>query len=452
MSTEQSNSQLGKSVGAKIRAARQALKYTQSQLATPEFSVSYISAIERGQIQPSLRALEILAKRLGIPSAQLIQLDIQNDHTLGFATSVALSDEALLELALLEAQIYMLQDDATKAIALLCELPASKLQKKYLLQHRFLLGWAYLLTSELHKCIVTLAEGESLANEQNDSSYSLYIYDLMGMAYASMGDDARALQIHERCFNMLVATQARDPFFLCHLYNQLGQHYTQLQKNDAATHAFQQAITIIEELTTPQNLQRAYWDNALYYAAAKEYQSACVYLHKCLELQNQRVHAPLRSEIYHSLGRALMKGDQAKARTYLEDALQQKPNLLDALTLASIMTRLAEWFLLHNQLPEAEKYAEKASELAKPFGTTLITSEALIMWGRIQYTHESYKSADKHFAAGLEMLEHLHVPQEQSDQSALYAQLLDARGKTKEALHYYKRAYESQRRTGEFFY
>jgi len=451
LSTEQSNSQLGKSVGAKIRAARQALKYTQSHLATPEFSVSYISAIERGQIQPSLRALEILAKRLGIPSAQLIQLDIQNDHTLGFATSVALSDEALLELALLEAQIYILQDDATKAIALLSELPASKLQKKYFLQHRFLLGRAYLRTSELHKCIDTLAEGESFANEQNDSSYSLYIYDLMGMAYASMGDDARALQIHERCFNMLVATQARDPFFLCHLYNQLGQHYTQLQKNDAAVHAFQQAITIIEELSTPQNLQRAYWDNALSYAAAKEYQSASIYLHKCLALQNQRVHAPLRSEIYHFLGRALMKGDQAKARIYLEDALQQKPDLLDALTLASIMTRLAEWFLLHNQLPEAEKYAEKASELAKPFGTTLITSETLIMWGRIQYAYESYKSADKHFAAGLEMLEHLHVPQEQSVQSALYAQLLDARGKTKEALHYYKRAYESQRRLGEDF-
>src|SRR2546427_5370743 len=103
MSTEQSNSQLGKSVGAKIRAARQSLKYTQSQLATPEFSVSYISAIERGQIQPSLRALEILARRLGIPSAQLIQLDTQSDHTLGHAAGIAKSDEATIELALLEA-------------------------------------------------------------------------------------------------------------------------------------------------------------------------------------------------------------------------------------------------------------------------------------------------------------------------------------------------------------
>lgn len=446
MSTEQSNSQLGKSVGAKIRAARQALKYTQSKLATPEFSVSYISAIERGQIQPSLRALEILAKRLGIPSAQLIQLDTQNEQALGFATSVAKNDEALLALALLEAQISILQEDAIKAITLLSELPASKFQKKYFLQHRFLLGWAYLLTSELDKCIVTLAEGESFANEQNDSSNTLHIYDLMGIAYASMGDYARALQAHERCLNMLETTQPQDPFFLCHLYNQLGQHYAQLQKRDAAINAFKQAITIIEELNTPENLQTAYWNNALHFAAAKEYRSASIYFHKCLELQNQRAYAPLRSEIYHYLGRALMKGDQAQARTFLENALQQKPNQMDTLTLASIMTHFAEWFFLHNQLPEAEKYAEKASELAIPFGTTLIASEALIIWGRIQYAQETYKSADKHFAAGLEMLEHLGLPQEQSDQLALYAQLLDARGKTKEALHYYKRAFESLRR------
>jgi tetratricopeptide (TPR) repeat protein len=452
MATGQSNSQLGKSVGAKIRAARQALKYTQSKLASPEFSVSYISAIERGQIQPSLRALEILARRLGIPSAQLIQLDTQNEQALGFATSVAKNDEALLVLALLEAQISILQDDATKAITLLSEQPTGKLQKKYFLQQRILLGWAYLLTSELDKCIVILTEGESFANEQNDSSnaFSLQIYDLMGIAYASMGDYARALQAHERCLNILEAIQPRDPFFLCHIYNQLGQHYTQLQKRDAAIHAFKQAITIIEELNTPENLQTAYWNNALHLAATKEYRLASIYLHKCLELQNQRAHAPLRSEIYYYLGRALMKGDQAKARTYLENALEQKSNQMDALSFASIMTRLAEWFLLHNQLPEAEKYAEKASELAKPLGTTLIASEALIMWGRVQYAQETYKSADKHFTAGLEMLEHLSLPLEQSDQFALYARLLDARGKTKEALHYYKRAYESQRKVGGY--
>ncbi len=50
MSPEQASSKIGKSVGEKLRAARLAQHYTQSQLAAPDFSVSYISAIERGQI------------------------------------------------------------------------------------------------------------------------------------------------------------------------------------------------------------------------------------------------------------------------------------------------------------------------------------------------------------------------------------------------------------------
>jgi hypothetical protein len=47
------------------------------------------------------------------------------------------------------------------------------------------------------------------------------------------------------------------------------------------------------------------------------------------------------------------------------------------------------------------------------------------------------------------MLKSLNLPEEQADQLALYAQLLEARGKTKEALQYYMRAFESQRRNGE---
>src|SRR5947207_14568013 len=72
MSPEAPSNKIGKSVGEKLRAARVAQHYTQSQLAAPDFSVSYISAIERGQIHPSLRALEILAVRLGLTSNQLL--------------------------------------------------------------------------------------------------------------------------------------------------------------------------------------------------------------------------------------------------------------------------------------------------------------------------------------------------------------------------------------------
>src|SRR5579863_7204467 len=105
MSPDASHSQMGQSVGAKIRAARLARRYTQSQLAAPDFSVSYISAIERGQIHPSLRALEILARRLDLSSTQLLPERSQSEHGVGIVAPPPLDDEITTELALLEAQI-----------------------------------------------------------------------------------------------------------------------------------------------------------------------------------------------------------------------------------------------------------------------------------------------------------------------------------------------------------
>src|ERR1700719_3442581 len=68
---------VGKAVAARegtnIRGFRTKLGMTQAQLAAPEFSISYISAIERGKIRPSLKALSILARRLDVPLTFLLE-------------------------------------------------------------------------------------------------------------------------------------------------------------------------------------------------------------------------------------------------------------------------------------------------------------------------------------------------------------------------------------------
>src|SRR2546427_5508622 len=60
-------------VGTNIREVRTKLGLTQAQLAAPEFSISYISAIERGKIRPSLRALSVLGQRLDVPLTYLLE-------------------------------------------------------------------------------------------------------------------------------------------------------------------------------------------------------------------------------------------------------------------------------------------------------------------------------------------------------------------------------------------
>src|SRR5205085_6633614 len=115
MATEPIQPPLEKMVGARLREVRKARKLTQSQLAGEDFSVSYISAIERGQIHPSLRALEIFAVRLGLTSTQLLPARSQPEERAGGGPSSLEREEEEIELALLDAQVMIKQGAAAHA-------------------------------------------------------------------------------------------------------------------------------------------------------------------------------------------------------------------------------------------------------------------------------------------------------------------------------------------------
>ena len=59
-------------IGARLRKARKAHSLTQEQLAAPFFTKGYVSAVERGAVRPSLKALEHLAARLGLPLSYFV--------------------------------------------------------------------------------------------------------------------------------------------------------------------------------------------------------------------------------------------------------------------------------------------------------------------------------------------------------------------------------------------
>ncbi|MFO7173560.1 MAG: helix-turn-helix transcriptional regulator, partial [Bacillota bacterium] len=59
-------------LGQRIRAARKAAGLTQQALAGSDFTVGFISQLENGLVRPSLRTLEVLARRLGLPPSYFL--------------------------------------------------------------------------------------------------------------------------------------------------------------------------------------------------------------------------------------------------------------------------------------------------------------------------------------------------------------------------------------------
>jgi tetratricopeptide (TPR) repeat protein len=445
----ESSSKIGKTVGEKLRAARIAQRYTQSQLAAPDFSVSYISAIERGQIHPSLRALEILAGRLGLSSTQLLPNRSQVEDPHGTQVSIPEREEDEMELALLEAHIQIWQGNATETIAQLKKLSTKRLKRQQQLQHRYLLGWAYLKVAQFQECEYTLSEAIQLAKDQNAQHITTRILNLLALAYAAMRNYQQAILTHQRCLHMLETNTPRDPFFTAQVYMHIGQHYTHLDNLEQALEMFNKALEIIGALTTTGDTQTTYLHISRQYAESKDYALAIQYAYKCLHLSNRETNKQWYSELYHYLGQALLKSDLPQTRLFLDEALQREQVKQDSLAQASIYTTKAKWYFAQQELAEAKDYACQALQLAQLSADTIIGAETYIVLGHIYYALERHEQADQHFATGLGMLGRLDLHEELADESVRYAQLLETHGKEREAFAHFRQAFQSRQKIGK---
>ncbi len=442
MSPEPSPNKIGKSVGEKIRAARVALHYTQSKLAAPDFSVSYISAIERGQIHPSLRALEILAGRLGLASTELLPKRPPQDDRQSAIPPQPEREEDEGEMVLLDVQARISQNEPEKALALLSKTSAKRLKRSQQLWHRYLLGCANFLTDHLEEAEHIFSEMTNIAKDANNHYLHTHILFMLGNTFAAMHNPTQALLAHQRCLNVLEEAQAHDVFLIAHTYMQLGTHYVEIEQHDDALTMFRNVFNTLAQSQTPQQVDENYNALAQYATDNKDYYAAELYGYQALSHSEQETQKRLRGELYHYLGQALIQGDQEEA--YVQLTAMQESETTDLLVRASITARIAEWHFARQNRDEARKYAEAACLLARPFGETIITADALVVLGRIEYAQQAFDLGDEHFVQGLTMLEHLHQQVELTEHSVQYAQLLEARGKAQEAFTYFRRAYQSR--------
>jgi tetratricopeptide (TPR) repeat protein len=435
--------QIGQAVGARLRAARLARRFTQSQLAQPDFSVSYISAIERGQINPSLRALEIFAQRLGISSTDLLSRQTGQAPQVFSEKDFTNEIKQDTELQLLEAQLFILQGNYSQAVTVLRTLSSDTLKSQQEIRQCYLLGIAFYHSGYLQESESELTEALNKAIQHNDF-FVKHIRNALGLVYFSMRNQTQGFEYQLRNLDQLEKEQQpRDVFFDAQVYTNIGLHYRDLDKIDDAIEMFQQAIAQTKESLSSESLTTLYWDMSRYLAETQQYFLAMLYGHKTLQLLIQEYSDSLRSEMYYYLGQALLLQDQQKALIYLEELLQDARLEKDTLTLASITATTADVLYRQGKVKEAYEYAQKACKLASAYEDRIVTASIILTCASIAYALKDYQVGDTQFMAGLNMLERLNNREELAEKSARYAQLLEERGLLNEALKFYKQAYQS---------
>ena len=433
--------QMGRSVGAKLKEARLAKKYTQSQLAGSDFSVSYISAIERGQIHPSLRALEIFAMRLGLSSKDLL-IPHTPAGSGATATGRSMSSTDEIEWRVLTARVLIEQGNYQAGILQLQELLSYKLTGEQEILVRYLLALAFSKCGLWQESENMLSAALRLAKNTHSYMYARLLL-LQSVAHSSLQDHGQGFGLQQR--ELLESSQNQDVFYISEVYAQLGLHYLRVEQASEAQDMLLKALEATDTLTEAERIEGRR-QNGQQLAESGDYTEATLSLYKCLHLLGARDDEQRRSELFHALGRAMLAGKRDDTRAYLEQALEQPETLQDVPSKASARVHLAMWLLEHGEAAEARKQAQQARALLTSATDSVIAADAQLVSGKIEYAQKHYKAGDAYFETGLAMLERLNNREDLADNAAHYAQLLEQHGDIHRAVAYWKKAFDSRKR------
>src|ERR1700688_2564591 len=157
-------------VGTDIREVRTKLGLTQAQLAAPEFSISYISAIERGKIRPSLKALSILARRLDVPLTFLLEgspAGAAEARAVGYSPADSGPDQRV-DVELLLAHVLLQQREFTRANQTLTPIQPERITTEQVYQLFLLRGQVHLGMNEFQEAVVDLRAAVSQGENMGD--------------------------------------------------------------------------------------------------------------------------------------------------------------------------------------------------------------------------------------------------------------------------------------------
>jgi tetratricopeptide (TPR) repeat protein len=296
-------------IGRRLKRLRLERSLSQRELAGPGVSYAYISRIEAGTRQPSVKALRTLARKLGV-TAEYLETGNDIDDTEARELHIA---DAELALRLLDA------GEAERTLHTLLEDCIRAGDAANGARVRIALGFAAAERGD-HARAVTRLE-DALRDERPCAADRIDVYATLGRAYAAVGTPERAVRLFEDCLEDVADTVEEDSPAYIRYASLLSYALSDMGDLARAEAVVKDALDRAQAVDDPYMRVRLYWSLARLSEMEGKSAAALQYIRRAIALL-EATDDTLHLARAHVLCALIMtsQGDGSGAQTHLDQA------------------------------------------------------------------------------------------------------------------------------------
>lgn len=441
-------------IAERLRAARIAARMTQQELAGQLFSKSYISAIERGKMIPSLQALGVLANRLEVSISYL--LGSGELYPLSLAAKRAAADvlpereraarQVNIMLALGKAEELIRQDQYDEALQALgqSEEPPADLPVRQEPIWYWLVGWALIMKGRPQDGVELLERGLRLAEwlhahaqpahraTQAELVERLRCY--IGVAYCWQGKTRLALECHRQGLRTILAGLISDADLKLMIYKGLGNEMFTLGKYPESINYYKQAITQAQNSNNPRQQGLAYWGLAVTYQQQGDLLQAKMSYQGALQVLQAHGNLQLLAQIRALLGLLLVDlGEYEEAENQLRLSLWAARQQNDLRTCGMALAYFASLYNARGEPERAIQAAQEGLPLTQQSQDTRTEGHLLLALASAYAARRDYAAAEQSYRETIQVAEQVPDVEHLSQVRERYADFLAEQQRFQEA-------------------